>query len=126
VYQKITIIGFLGSDPEKRYLSEGTAVTNFSVATNRKWDGGEETVWFRVSTWNRLAENCYEYLEKGRKVFVEGRLKPGDDGNPRTWQDSQGRTRANFEITAHTVLFLGGGNNQTKAEEAEEENEIPF
>jgi len=142
VYQKITIIGNLGRDPEMRYTQDGTPVTNFSVATNRRWtnqDGsqGEETIWFRVSAWRRLAETCNEYLQKGRQVFVEGRLRPDPaTGGPRIWTGNDGVTRAQYEITAITVRFLGGRGGAPPAEvpgapeeppppEAGEE-EIPF
>lgn len=111
--QKVTIIGNLGSDPELKYLPDGTPVANFSVATNRKWkntDGsiGEETVWFRVAAWRRLAEVCNEYLSKGRQVYIEGRLTPDKaTGGPRVFQRNDGAYGASFEITATEVKFLG-------------------
>lgn len=116
--QKITITGNVGRKPEMRYLKNGTPVTNFSVATNRKWDGGEETIWFKVSAWDKRAENCYEYLDKGSKVYIEGRLKPDDNGNPRIWHDAQGNPRASFEINALYVEFL----SSPKQAEEEEDN----
>ncbi len=115
MYQKITIIGNLGGDPEMRYMPDGTPVTSFSVATNRRWknsDGsqGEETVWFRVSAWRRLAETTNQYLSKGRQVFVEGRLTPDRaTGGPRIWTANDGTPRASYEITALEVKFLSGG-----------------
>ena len=114
MYQKIIIMGNLGRDPEMRYTPQGKPVTNFSVATSRRWtnaDGtpGEETVWFRVSAWGRMAEVCNEYLSKGRQVFVEGRLRPDPEtGGPRLWTRQDGTAGASFEITARTVKFLGG------------------
>ncbi|MEE8391806.1 MAG: single-stranded DNA-binding protein [Anaerolineae bacterium] len=113
MYQKIIIAGHLGQDPEMRYTQDGTPVTNFSVATNRKWarqDGTQmdETIWFRVSAWRRLAETCNEYLKKGRPVLVEGRLQADENGNPRTFTRNDGSPGASFEITAQTVKFLGG------------------
>ena len=112
-YQKVMIVGNLGRDPEMRYTEDGVPVTSFSVATNRRWknkDGsrGEETVWFRVSVWRRMAEVCAEYLHKGRQVMVEGRLNidPETKG-PRIWTGKDGVARASFEITASNVLFLG-------------------
>lgn len=141
MYQKLTIVGNLGQDPEMRYTPDGTPVTNFSVATNRRWtnaDGsqGEETVWFRVTAWRRLAEVCNEYLEKGRQVLVEGRLRPDPQtGGPRVWTDRNGNPRASFELTAQTVQFLGrgvGGPEAGAADMPEEppveegEEEIPF
>lgn len=133
MYQKVLIVGNLGRDPEMRYTPAGKAVTNFSVATNRRWNGpdgqqNEETVWFRVSTWGRMAEVCNEYLEKGRQVLIEGRLQPDPDtGGPRTWTGNDGVIRASFEVTASTVKFLGGWltiGSDSKEEEAAEE--IPF
>jgi single-strand DNA-binding protein len=114
MYQKIIIAGNLGRDPEMRYTPDGTPVTNFSVATNRKWnnpDGtqNEETVWFRVTAWRQLAELCNQYLSKGRQVLVEGRLNPDrETGGPRVWTGNDGQPRASFELTALTVKFLGG------------------
>jgi single-strand DNA-binding protein len=139
MYQRIIIAGNLGRDPEMRYTQDGTPVTNFSVATNRRWtnaDGsqGEETIWFRVSAWRRLAETCNEYLQKGRPVLVEGRLRPDPaTGGPRIWTGNDGIARASYEITAVNVRFLGGrGEVATDVpsgpgEPPEEgEEEIPF
>lgn len=109
MYQSITIVGNLGSDPERRALPDGTPVTSFSVATNKRWttqDGqqGEKTIWFHVTTWRRLAETCAEYLSKGRQVLVVGELQ-----EPHTWQDkTSGEWRASLELTANTVKFVGG------------------
>ena len=135
MYQKIIIIGNLGRDPEMRYTAQGTPVTNFSVATSRKWtsaDGtpGEETVWFRVTAWKRLAETCNQYLTKGQRVFVEGQLTPDPaTGGPRVWTRQDGSAGASFEIRAFTVKFLGGraeGAAVGPEEGAIEEGEIPF
>jgi len=84
---KVILIGRLGTDPELRYFDSGKALCNFSLATNRSWkdrngESQERTDWHRIVTWSRLAENCSKYLEKGRKVFVEGRLET------RNWEDS--------------------------------------
>ena len=105
---KIMIIGNLGSDPEMRYTPSGTAVTSFSVAVNRNYTTGggerrEETEWFRVNAWDRLAEITNQYLTKGRQVYVEGRL------NSRTWTGQDGQQRFTNEIRAFEVQFLGGG-----------------
>ncbi len=112
MYQKMVIVGSLGSEPEMRYLNDGTAVTNFSVATNRRWkgvDGGdaEETTWFRISIWGAPAEACNQYLSRGRKVLIEGRLRPDPQtGGPRLFQRQDGTMGAAFELTADTVRFL--------------------
>jgi len=140
MYQKVIIVGNLGRDPEMRYTSDGTAVTNFSVATNRKWtnaDGspGEETTWFRVTVWRRMAEVCNQYLQKGRQVLIEGQLKPDPaTGGPRVWTGNDGIARAQYEVTALAVKFLGGrgempvGEAPSRIEEppVEPEEEIPF
>ena len=103
---KAMIIGNLGADPEMRYTANGSAVTNFNVATNREYTTGEgerreETEWFRVVTWNRLAEICSQYLSKGRQVYVEGRLQT------RSWEAQDGTTRYTTELIAQEVKFLG-------------------
>jgi single-strand DNA-binding protein len=102
------VIGHLGADPEMRYTANGSAVTTFRVATSRTFNDGsgerrEETEWFRVVTWNRLAELCAQYLVKGRLVYVEGRLQT------RSWDDQQGQKRYMTELVAQEVKFLGGG-----------------
>jgi single-strand DNA-binding protein len=112
MYQTIIIAGNLGRDPEMRYLQSGQAVTSFSVATNRQYTNSrgeqiKETIWFRVSAWGRQAEICNQYLSKGSKVLVEGRLTADPNtGGPRVWTGQDGSTRASFEITAQTVRFL--------------------
>jgi single-strand DNA-binding protein len=140
MYHKVIIVGNLGRDPEMRYTQDGTPVTNFSIATNRRWtspDGsqGEETVWFRVSAWRRMAEVCNQYLQKGRQVLIEGELKPDPaTGGPRVWTGNDGVARAQYEVTARAVKFLGGRGEAPLAEmpgapeepPAEEEEEIPF
>lgn len=138
MYQKLLIIGYLGRDPELRYTPDGTPVCNFSVATSNKWTGSDgtqhdETTWFRVSAWRRMAEVCAQYLKKGRLVMVEGRLKPDDNGNPRTFTRNDGSAGASFEIQAQTVKFLGGRGEQSDGAPVDEGfepdapgEEIPF
>ncbi len=122
MYQKITIVGRLGKDPEMRFMPNGDAVTNMSVAVSeRKKDGSgsynEHTTWIRVVVWGKQAENCHQYLAKGKLVLVEGSLKSDANGNPSTFTRSDGSAGASFEVTAHTVKFLspaggnGGGSN---------------
>jgi single-strand DNA-binding protein len=118
-YHKTTIIGFLGSDPEMRFTPQGIPVCNFSVASNRKWtnsDGskGEETIWFRITAWNKLAELCNQYLQKGRQVFIEGQLVPDKDtGGPRLYVGNDGQSRSSFELRAEVVRFLNGGSGDS-------------
>lgn len=112
MYQKLTIVGNLGRDPEMRYTPSGQAVTSFPVATNRVYTGSDgnrvkETTWFRVSAWGKQAENCNNYLRKGSKVLIEGRLVPdGQTGGPRIFTRGDGSSGASFEISALTVQFL--------------------
>jgi len=101
------IVGRLGRDPEMRYTQDGTPVTSFSVATDRRWtdrEGGqrEETTWFRVSVWGRQAEPCNQYLAKGRMVLVEGRVSAS------AWKGRWGEPMASLELRADRVVFLGG------------------
>ena len=102
---KVMIIGNLGADPEMRYTPNGDAITNFNVAVNETWTSNGEkkdrTEWFRVVTWNKLAEMCAQYLTKGRQVFVEGRLQT------RSWEDQSGQKRYLVEVVASQVRFLG-------------------
>ncbi len=113
-YQKLTIVGNLGRDPEMRYLANGQAVTSFSIASNRSYtaSSGEkvkETTWFRISAWGKQAEICNQYLKQGKQVLVEGRLTADKEtGNPRIWTAQDGTPRASFEVNADRVVFLGG------------------
>ena len=128
MFHTIVIAGRLGGDPELRHSPDGKPVTNFSVPTNRKWtnaDGtpGEETVWFRVSAWGRMAEVCSEHLSKGRQVLVEGRLRPDPEtGGPRIWTRQDDTVGASFEVVARTVRFLGSPDNGG----GEEEESLPY
>ena len=108
-YHTIIIAGNVGRDAEMRYTPSGQAVTSFSVAVNHSYtaSSGEqvkETIWFRVSTWGKQAEVCNQYVKKGMKVLVEGRLTPDKEtGAPRIWGDPP---RTSYEITANVVQFL--------------------
>jgi single-strand DNA-binding protein len=112
MYQTIIIVGNLGKDPEMRYLPSGQAVTSFSVATNRQYTGQDgqpvkETTWFRVSVWGKQAESCNQYLKKGNKVLVEGRLTADPNtGGPKIWTRQDGTAASSFEVFANTVRFL--------------------
>ena len=110
MFQQVTIIGNLGRDPEMRYTQAGVEVCSFSVATSRSWTGkdgqkNEKTVWFRITTWRKLAEICNQYLQKGNRVFITGEME-----EPGAWTDAQGEPRASLEVTAQTVKFLSGPN----------------
>ena len=105
---KVLIIGRLGAKPEVRNTPGGASVGNFSVATNETWmdknnQKQERTEWHRVVVWGKLAELCANYLDKGRQVYVEGRLQT------RQWQDKDGATKYTTEVVANTVQFLDRG-----------------
>ena len=106
MYQKIIIIGNLGREPELRFTPGGDPVTTFSVATSRKFGEKDETTWFRVTVWSKQAESCNQYLHKGSKVLVEGRLRPDESGSPKVFQRKDGTWGASYEVTAETVRFL--------------------
>lgn len=107
MYQKVIIIGNLGRDPEMRFSPEGNPVTSFSVATSRRYKETDETTWFRVSVWGKQAESCSQYLRKGSKVLVEGRLYPdAQSGGPRVFQRNDGTWGSSYELTAETVRFM--------------------
>ena len=105
MYQKLIIVGNLGGDPEMKYLPDGKAVTNFSLAT-KGWNG--DTTWFRVSLFGKSAETANQHLNKGAKILVEGRLNPDPaTGGPRIWNRQDGTAAASYEITADSFTFMG-------------------
>jgi single-strand DNA-binding protein len=123
---KVILIGNLGSDPEMRYTPEGKAVTSFRMATNHRYttlagESREETDWFRITVWGKQAEQCNQFLSKGRQVYVEGRL------HARNWQGQDGQMRTSLEVTANRVLFLSRQALATVPEEGElEPEDLPF
>ncbi len=119
---KVMIIGNLGSEPEMRFTPNGNPVTSFRVATNRMYttpDGErrQETEWFAVVAWNKLAEQCNQFLSKGRLVYAEGRL------HTRTWESQDGQKHSRAEIVANRVVFLDRQASAPLPEEKEEKEE---
>ena len=105
---KVILIGNLGKDPEVRYTPGGQAVANFTIATNENWTDKqgqkqERTEWHRIVVWGKAAENCGEYLSKGRQVYIEGRLQT------REWTNKEGAKQYTTEVVANQVVFLSGG-----------------
>mgnify|MGYP001381403093 CR=1 FL=1 len=105
-FNKITLIGNLGKDPELRYTPQGDAVCSFTIATNeRKKDKSGEfqdvTTWFKVTLWRHQAENAAKYLSKGRQVYIEGRLGVEE------WTDRDGKERYTLAVTATDMQFIG-------------------
>jgi single-strand DNA-binding protein len=112
-FNKITIVGYLGRDPELRYTPQGTAVCNFSVATtekrkNARGETEEHTIWFRIAAWGRQAELAAEYLAKGKQVYVERRLRREE------YTDREGIQRTGLEVNASDIQFLGQRGDTTE------------
>ena len=105
---KVILVGNIGKDPETRYMPNGKAVTNFSVATSESWtdrtsgDKQERTEWHNVVLFEKLAEIAAEYLRKGSQVYIEGSLRT------RKWQDKEGKDRYTTEIVGRDMQMLGG------------------
>lgn len=121
---KVLLIGNLTRDPELRYIPSGTAVTTFTVASNRAYvnqagEKKEEVCFIRIVVWSRRAEVCAEFLSKGSPVFVEGRLQS------RTWEDQNGQKRSTIEVIANNVQFLGRGKSDTPPELQGQEHSAP-
>ena len=116
---KVILIGNLGRDPELKYTPGGSAVCNFTLATNEKWTDKsgakqERTEWHRIVVWGKQAEVCGQYLKKGRQVYVEGSITNRD------WNDKEGNKRTTTEIKALRVQMLGargeGGGTRIEAD----------
>ena len=121
MYEKLIFIGHCGKDPEMRYTPDGKAITTLSVATSRKAKGADETTWFRVTVFGQQAEACNQYIKKGARVLVEGRLQPDkESGGPKVYERKDGTWGASYEVTADTVRFLS-----SKGEPAAND-EVPF
>lgn len=130
MYNRVTLVGNLGRDPELRYTANGSAVCNLSVATNEVWkdNTGEQrkrTTWWRVAVWGKQAESCSEYLNKGRPVLVEGRMRADENGNPRVFERGDGSWGSSFEVTAQTVRFLPGRGESGSGMDSETEFDVP-
>ena len=122
---KCEIIGNLGSTPELRFTPNGRPVTNFSVAVNRKYtmasgETGEDTEWFSIVTWGKLAENCSAHLAKGALVYVSGRI------SLHKWEKQDGAESSKLELSANTVQFLTKKDSQQVPSDELEPEDIPF
>ncbi|MEI7646472.1 MAG: single-stranded DNA-binding protein [Chloroflexales bacterium] len=119
---KVQMTGHLGGDPEMRYTSTGSAVTTFRVASNRTWKDKEgtqhdDTEWFRIVAWDKLGEICNQYLTKGMRVYVEGRLQT------RKYTDRDGIERYSSEVVAQDMIMLTPRGDRGQVPEAEGEFE---
>ncbi|PIP49203.1 MAG: single-stranded DNA-binding protein [Chloroflexi bacterium CG23_combo_of_CG06-09_8_20_14_all_45_10] len=123
---KVILIGYLGSDPEMRFTPDGKAVTSFRMATSRRYttsagESREETDWFRITVWGKQAEQCNQFLSKGRRVYVDGRF------HARNWQGQDGQMHTSLEVTADCVRFLDRKALAPLPEEGElEPEDLPF
>lgn len=115
---KVIIVGNLGKDPEVRYSNSGMAICKLSVAVTERVKDGDEwkdaTEWFRVTLFGKQAENAGQYLQKGRSVYVEGRLKT------EKYKDKEGVEKTSTEVVANTIQFLGGGGERVVPDKAED------
>lgn len=135
MYHQVTLAGHVGKSPELRYTPGGAAVTSFTVATSRKWtdkDGEkqEETVWWKVTCWNKTAETVSHYVQVGQKVLVTGEMTPNEYGSPRVWEANDGTYRASYEMRANTVKFLSRTDDSTTSGQSvsgpPDDDSIPF
>ncbi len=121
---RVILIGHLGGDPEMRYTSSGTPVTNFSLATNERWnnqDGErqERTEWHKIVTWSKLAEISNQYLTKGQLVFIEGRIQT------REWDDKDGNKRRTTEIVASEMRMMSPRSSDGPRQQEQEQKQEP-
>ena len=132
MFQQVTLIGHVGTEPEMRYTPSGVPVTTFNLATNKKWasaDGQaqEQTVWWRVQCWRKSAEVAAKHVTKGKLLMVQG-----EQNAPNAYIDRDGKARATLEVQASVLKFMGGsGKAETGAAEGGEgapvgEEDIPF
>jgi single-strand DNA-binding protein len=120
---KVILIGRLGTDPEARYIPDGTTVVNFSVATDESWKNknGEKqqrTEWHKIEVWGKLAEICANYLLKGTLVFIEGKIKT------QTWEDKEGVKRYTTKIQAMGMKMLGSKQEGAKTTQHQDQNDV--
>lgn len=119
-YNRVILIGNLTRDPELRYTPNNTAVADFGLAVNRNYQDGsgewkEETTFVDITVWGNQAENCSQYLDKGNRVFLEGRLRLDQ------WETDSGESRSKHGVTAERVSFLDSDDGEGSGEEAPDE-----
>jgi len=122
---KVLIIGNLGRDPEMRYTPSGKPVTSFSVAVSRGWttsagEKREATEWFNIVAWGALAEICNQYLRKGSRVYVEGRLQT------RSWDDPDGQRHSRTEVVANEMMILDNRSGAAEPEDYDLDEEMGY
>ena len=110
---KVILVGHLGANPEVRYTAGGQPVANLRIATTERWvnkngEKTEQTEWHRVVAWGKLAEICGQYLQKGKQVYIEGKIRT------RQWQDQQGQKRYSTEVVASNMVMLGRAGDRSE------------
>lgn len=121
-WHQTIIVGNLGGDPELKYMQNGRAVCNFSVAVSERWkdrntnEQNEKTTWYRVAVWGAQAEHCNTYLSKGRQVMVIGNV------STRGYMNNNGEAAASLDLTARSVQFLSGGNGGGQSSGGDQDN----
>ena len=124
-FNSVTLMGNLTRDPELKYLPSGTAVAEFGLAVNNKYtskDGElkEDVCFIDIVTWTKTAENCANYLSKGRPVLIQGRLQMD------SWRTDDGQKRTKHKVVAQTVQFLGGPQETEKDDVDDVDDDVPF
>lgn len=120
---KVILVGHLGKDPETRYMTNGEAVTNFSIATTETWkdksgEKQEKVEWHNITAYRKLAEIISQYVKKGALIYIEGKLQT------RKWQDKEGKDRYTTEIIADQMQMLGGKSEQQDNKEPAKKEQV--
>lgn len=131
MYQNTLIVGYVGRDAELRYTAQGVAQSTFSVAVDKVRKNGadkvKETTWFRVTVWDKAAENMSKYIRKGALVLVEGKFNQDKEtGGPRVWVDKESNSRASYELSADTLQILKFVDDGQESAPAPVTDDMPF
>ena len=125
MYVQLTLVGNVGRDPELRYVGDGIAVTDFTVAITKKVGQEKTTQWIKVVAWRQLAETVVQYVKKGKQVLISA-----SDIEIESWQGQDGTTRTQLKVTAQNITFLGKREDDNTAgntgEPSDNNNDIPF
>lgn len=122
---KAMLTGYLGADPELRYTPQGSAVCSFRVGSGRSWrdqsgNPHDDTEWFRIVAWDKLGEICHQYLTKGTRVYIEGRLQT------RKWQDKDGQDRYTTEVIASDMIILSSKDRPAERDDEPGDDDVLF
>lgn len=126
MYQKITMIGFVGNKDEPKYTPQGTQVARFSIAANTGYGDKKKVMWAFVSAFGKTAEFIEKYVHVGNVVMVEGEMRPDENGNPRVYTSKSGTTSATYEITARDIKLMPSGKRKETAQEDKYDDAFPF